>query len=97
MRQVLLVSPSSKPGGSERALAGLARHPPTHGWSPTAVLLEPGPLGDWLEAVGCTVTTLLPHRTRQIHRTVGTILRRAHLARSSNAEVVVSNMDKGHV
>jgi glycosyltransferase involved in cell wall biosynthesis len=52
---VLLVAPSAKAGGAERALAGLARQLPAHGLEPLAVLLEGGPLEGWLAEAGCPV------------------------------------------
>jgi glycosyltransferase involved in cell wall biosynthesis len=94
---VLLVSPSAKAAGAERALAGLARHLPGHGWHPTAVLLESGPLEDWLTSAGCPTAVLSAHRTRQLHRSVSTVTRVAQLIRSTRADVVLSNMDKGHI
>jgi glycosyltransferase involved in cell wall biosynthesis len=48
MRRVLLVSATAKGGGAERALAALARGLPATGWQPRTVLLEAGPLEEWL-------------------------------------------------
>ena len=96
-RRVLLVSPSAKPGGAERALAGVARHLPEYGWQVNALLLENGPLGGWLEATGCSCVVLPAHRTREVHRSLITIGRLARVVRSTHADVVLSNMDKGHV
>jgi glycosyltransferase involved in cell wall biosynthesis len=96
-RRVLLVSPSAKPGGAERALAGVARHLPEYGWQVSALLLENGPLAGWLEAAGCSCVVLPAHRTREVHRSLITVGRLARLVRSTRADVVLSNMDKGHV
>ncbi len=96
-RQVVLVSPSAKAAGAERALAGLARHLPTRGWHPTAVLLESGPLEDWLSAADCETRVLCAHRTRELHHSMATVAHLAQLIRSSQADVVLSNMDKGHI
>lgn len=95
MTKALLLSPTSAPGGSERALVNLARHLPDEGFEVSAVLLADGPLREWLEAVGCPVTLLAAGRTRQLHRTAATIARLAVLVRG--ADVVVSNQSKGHV
>jgi glycosyltransferase involved in cell wall biosynthesis len=48
LRRVLLVSATAKRGGAERALAALVRRLPATGWEPLTVLLEPGPLEEWL-------------------------------------------------
>ncbi len=96
-KRALLVSPSSKAAGAERALAGLAKYLPSHGWHPTAVLLEHGPLEGWLDSAGCTTVVLASHRTREVHRSIGTVALVARLLRSTEADVVLSNMDKGHL
>ncbi len=95
MTRVLLVSPSSVPGGAERALVGLAQHLPVEGIDVEAVLLQSGPLEQWLSDVGCAVTVLPAGRTRQLHRTAVTVARVAVAARL--CDVVVSNQSKGHV
>lgn len=93
--RALLVSPSSVPGGAERAFAGLARHLPEHGIRCHAVLLQRGPLEQWLKDAGCSTVVLDAGRTRQLHRTAATVARLTQLARG--ADVVVSNQSKGHV
>ena len=95
MRRVLLVSPSATPGGAERALVALARRLPEHGWQPSAALLAPGPLQEALEQAGCPVELLAAGRFRQLARTAPTVVRLARRARA--ADVVLSNMSKGHV
>lgn len=95
MRRALLVSPSSVPGGAERALVGLARHLPSHGWGVEAVLLQRGPLERWLADAGCRTMVIDAGRTRQLHRTAATVARLARLA--GGADVVLSNQSKGHV
>lgn len=97
VRRVLLVSPSAKRAGSERAVAGLARHLRSYGWQPAAALLEPGPLADWLEEAGCDTEVLSSHRTRQIRRSVATVARLAEIIRSTDSDLVLSNMEKGHI
>lgn len=94
---VLLVSPSGKPGGAERALAGLARHLPQFGLQPVAAMLEPGPVEEWLVDAGCPVTLVDAGRLRQVHRTVGAVGRLRALVRRSSARAVISSMSKGHV
>lgn len=49
---VVVVS-TSKPGGAERALAYLVGDLPRLGFDPAVLLLEPGPLEDWLREAGC--------------------------------------------
>src|SRR5689334_13859865 len=48
VKRVLLVSATAKRGGAERVLASLARRLPATGWRPRTVLLEAGPLEEWL-------------------------------------------------
>lgn len=96
-RRLLVVAPSSRLGGSQTALAGLIRLLPDHGWEPVVMLLEPGPLQDWVTDAGCEVHTLAPHRTRNLLQTFFTIKRLAAQIRSSGAAVVLSNESKGHI
>lgn len=93
--RVLLVSPTSVPGGAERALASLARRLPELGFHPRAVLLQRGPLEGWLADAGCPVEVIEAGRTRQLHRAVSTVAKLTLRAR--NADVVLSNQSKGHV
>jgi glycosyltransferase involved in cell wall biosynthesis len=93
---VLLVSPSAPAGGAERAFASLARTLPTTGFLPTAVLLQRGPLEDWLHQAGCETHVLPSHRTRNLARTAITVRTLRRLTRSTGARAVVSNMAKGH-
>lgn len=95
MTRALLLSPSSVPGGAERAFAGLAHHLPELGVDVRAVLLQPGPLEGWLHAVGCPVEVIDAGRTRHLHRTCPVLTRLSAQART--ADVVVSNQSKGHV
>ena len=55
MKRMLVVSPTAKAGGAERALARLTRHLPSKCFRPLVALLEPGPLEAWLTAVDCEV------------------------------------------
>lgn len=93
--KALLISPSSAPGGAERAFASLARRIPEHGVHCEAVLLQPGPLEQWLSEAGCKTEVLETGRTRHVHRTAGTIAALAR--RAKNVDVVLSNQSKGHV
>jgi len=95
--RILLVSPSGKPGGAERALAGLARHLPAFGLHPHAVVLQPGLVESWLADAGCEVTLVDAGRFRQVPRTVRSLARLRRLVRDSSARAVISNMSKGHV
>ncbi|HET7572562.1 MAG TPA: glycosyltransferase [Gaiellaceae bacterium] len=92
MSRALLVSASARPGGAERGFLALARRLPEHGWETTAVVLEDGPLREWLGADGILLTA---GRTRQLHRTARTIRALARLAR--DADAVVSSLSKTHV
>lgn len=93
--RALLISPSSVPGGAERAFASLARRLPEHGIDCHVVLLQPGPLEQWLSDAGCETEVIDAGRTRQLHRTASTISALAQRAR--DADVVLSNQSKGHV
>jgi glycosyltransferase involved in cell wall biosynthesis len=49
----ILVVSTAAAGGAERALADLVEGLPDHDFAPTVLLLEPGPLAEWLAAAGC--------------------------------------------
>lgn len=93
--RVLLLSPSAVPGGAERAFASLARQMPHLGIECKAVLLQPGPLEQWLASANCQTEVIDARRTRHIHRTAHTLTKLAKLA--TQADVVLSNQTKGHV
>lgn len=93
--KALLISPSSAPGGAERAFVSLARQLPKYGIDCRAVLFQSGPLEGWLESADCEVDVIDAGRTRQVHRTAYTIGRLTQIAR--NADVVVSNQSKGQI
>lgn len=97
MTSVLLVSPSAKAGGAERAFLGLVRHLPEHGLEPHIVLLEDGTLVEWLTEAGFPPVIVPTSRTRYLHRATRTVLRLRSILREREARVVVSNMAKGHV
>ena len=97
MRRALLVSPSARPGGAERALAALARHLPESGWQPTVVLLEDGPFTGWLEEAGVPATVVATGRTRRLDRTAVALRALRRLGQRVGAELVLSNQTKGHV
>jgi glycosyltransferase involved in cell wall biosynthesis len=94
MRCVLLVSAGAKPAGSERAFLSLAQQLPRHGWEPVCVLLEDGPLREWL---GDGAIVLEAGRTRQLRRTAATIRELARLAREHDVDALVSSQSKCHV
>jgi glycosyltransferase involved in cell wall biosynthesis len=94
---VLLLSPSGVAGGAERAFLGLARCLPALGIRPVAVLLQPGPLEDWLLDAGCETHVLATHRTRHVHRTARTVYALHGLVRRTQVRAVVSNNWKGHL
>lgn len=94
MRRILLVSASARPGGAERALLSLAQGLPEQGWQPVPVLLEDGPLREWL---GEDTTLLAAGRTRQLGRSLSTVLSLARLAREHDAAAIVSSLSKTHI
>jgi glycosyltransferase involved in cell wall biosynthesis len=91
---VLVVSSSAKSGGAERAFASLVENLPAFGWEPLPVLLEDGPLRDWLHT---PPVVLDAGRTRQLRRTAATVRELARLARSHDADAIVSSQSKCHV
>lgn len=97
MARVLLLSPSAVPGGAERALVGLARHLPSLGWEPVAVLLEDGKLTGWLHDVDCSTTVIGSGRVRDIHRFIRTCDRIRNFARREGCTAIISNQSKGHL
>jgi glycosyltransferase involved in cell wall biosynthesis len=97
VRRVLLLSPTATAGGSERAVVNLARALPEHGYEPAAVLLENGPLEEWLGEAGCPLTVVPTTRTRYVHHTARTLARLRRLVLLEGAAAVVSSTSKGHV
>lgn len=97
MKCVALVTPTASAGGSERALASLARELPAAGYRPIAVLLEHGPLEEWLGNADCQVVSVQADRTRYLHKTARTVGRISSVIRRTGAHVVLSNQSKGHV
>jgi glycosyltransferase involved in cell wall biosynthesis len=92
-----LVSPVAKPGGAERALAGLARRLPALGFEPEAILLEEGPLENWLVAAGCSYRIVRAARLRRIPTVIGTVAAIQKAIRNRRLEIVISNHAKGHI
>ena len=90
----VLVSPTSAPGGAERALLNLARLLPKHNVATFVLLLQPGPFEEWLRDAGVDYEVVAMGRTRQVHRTLPVMARLA--TRSRRANVVVTNQGKGH-
>jgi glycosyltransferase involved in cell wall biosynthesis len=95
--KVLLLSPIAAEGGSERALAALARKLPDVGFEPEAVLLGEGPLEGLLASAGCRYRVLAKHRLRQVPATLGTVARLRREVRAANAALVVGSQSKGHI
>ncbi len=96
MTRVLLISPTGVPGGAGRALATLAGQLPSRGFEPQAVVLQEGPLEDWLTQAGCPVLMLPSGRTRHLARTSRVVSRLRRVAMRQRTRVVVSNESKGH-
>lgn len=97
MTRVVLVSPTARPGGSERWFATVARGLPRFHFEPVAALLERGPLEDWLAEDGCEQRFLSAGRFRQSLRTARTIFGLRSLVRETEAAVVLSSSSKGHI
>src|SRR5262249_3230631 len=89
--RVLLVSPSAKPGGAERAFAALAAALPAAGVEPSVVLLKHGPLEEWLGARGCRATVAPVDGDR---RAVAWV---SDWARGKGISSIVSNKAHGHL
>lgn len=96
MIKVLVVTTSAIAGGAERALNGLIRRLPDD-IEPTVALLQQGPLAGWLRDQGCDVVSFDAGRTRQLHRTFGTVAGLRKLVRRIDADVVLSSQSKSHV
>lgn len=97
MTGVLLVSPSGVPGGAERALVGLARHLPSFGFQPAAVVLQEGVVEEWFAEVGCPVSRIEAGRMRQLPAALRTVNQLRRLIGRQGSGAVVSNMAKGHI
>jgi glycosyltransferase involved in cell wall biosynthesis len=93
----LIVSPTAVPGGAERALAGLARHLPTFGVTPSAILLDHGPLEQWLQDAGCPTRVLEAGHLRNPVKTMKSVQRIRSVLRREGRELVFSNQAKGHI
>jgi glycosyltransferase involved in cell wall biosynthesis len=97
MTRVAIVAASAAPGGAERALVSLVRTWPASEVEPFAVLLQPGPLENWLADAGCPVVVLEAGRTRQLYRTAGVVRALRQLIIDRHADVVLSTQSKSHV
>jgi glycosyltransferase involved in cell wall biosynthesis len=95
--RVVLVSPTASNAGSERVLLGLARHLPAYGYEPVPVVLEPGPLVDWLAEAGVPATVLPAGRLRQVDRSAAVVRDLRRLALRTGATAIVSSQWKAHV
>jgi len=95
MTHVLLVSPTAAPGGSERALVGLAKRLPEQGLTCQIVLLDHGPFERWLADARLAVDVVPMGRTRHLTQTARVIndLRR----RCRAVDVVIANQSKTQV
>ncbi len=89
--RVLLVSPIGEIGGGERVLVSLAKHLPSFGFEPIFVSMRPGPLVKLVREMGIEVHEYVPHRYREIHKTLrgGTWL--AEVIRRTGANLVHVN------
>jgi glycosyltransferase involved in cell wall biosynthesis len=95
LTRVLLVSPFAPAGGAERAFASLARNLPSHGFDPVPVLLERGPLEDWLD--GCELVDARWSRSLRPISTARTVADLHRLARRTGARAIVSSKQRGHI
>jgi glycosyltransferase involved in cell wall biosynthesis len=91
--EVVVVAPSAVPGGAERGVIGLARRLPEFGYETCVLLLQRGPLEEWLADAGVEVEILPMRRTRHLHRTLSIVwqLRR----RCASAIAVIADQSKG--
>ena len=96
MTSVLLISPTAVIGGAERALLTLALGLISKGHSVRVIVLEHGPLVEWLDQSSIEVVQVSSrHRTRRLPSTVRTILKLRRLILES--DIVINNQTKGHV
>jgi glycosyltransferase involved in cell wall biosynthesis len=88
--KVVLLSPNAVIGGTERVVAGLAKHLPSFGVETRVVLLEEGPLEDWLNGQAKVICAgrLKSPRTAKVIR---------ELRRFCRDSVVLSHNAKGHI
>ena len=93
-RRVLLFSPSAKPGGAERAFAGLAAALPAAGFAPSVSLLEHGPLEAWLEERGLRAAVAPEAAGADRASAVAWLAERAS---DDGVSAIVSNKAKGHI
>ncbi|HSX23151.1 MAG TPA: glycosyltransferase, partial [Gaiellaceae bacterium] len=75
----------------------MARLLPAAGFQPLTVLLEDGPLREWLERNGSETQVLPAGRFRQVGRTARTIAHLRRLARELEPAIVLSSAAKGHL
>ncbi len=88
---MLLVSPIGEIGGGERVLVSLAKHLPLFGFEPIFVSMRPGPLVAFVRGIGIEVHEYVPHRYREVHKTLrgGTWL--SKVVRRTSASLVHVN------
>lgn len=94
-RKVVLLSPCANQGGAERGLVYLAERLPRYGYQTLVVLLDQGPLEDWLAEAACPVTIIPSGRGRQVIRLGRTIMKLVNALDKDS--VVISNQSKGHI
>lgn len=90
-----LVSPTGHQGGAERGLVHLALNLPKFGFEPRVILLQRGPLEDWLAPIGCPVTIIPAQRVRNVYSVFSVTKTLARAIKLSS--VVISNQSKGHI
>lgn len=94
---VVLVSSTGHAAGAERALARLARSLPQEGFRPQAIILESGPLEQWLRDADCPVTVMGGGRLRQARKTILVVAAIRRRLLELRPIAVMSNMASGHI
>lgn len=94
---ILVVAPSARAGGAERAMAGLVSRLPALGYAPHVALFEDGPLRCWLDASGCPCEVVPFGRMRYPQDVVRTLGGLRRYARRVSARLVLNNTNVGHI
>lgn len=92
--RVLLLTPSAQAGGAERALVALASLLPRHGFETSIVLLEHGPLEQWLAAADCDYAVAPPETVTDDATATAWLVQEAA---SLSVAAVLSNKSQGHL
>lgn len=91
---IVLLTPSAKAGGAERAFASLASTLSRAGVRPSVALLEPGPLEQWLRNAGCSYTVAPAGTAGSLEAAADWVARESARV---GAAAIVSNKTQGHL